>query len=147
VNFSEALQKFPVLDEYWKSSFQVYGGLGLNLLSAEIIPGEKFSLEYICPDNFQAYPGITHCGIGSNLLASSAGLCAPGTSAQNGKRVLTRAMEVNYRRPLRPGNKVLLSAKIVEIVEPKTIIAHSTIENAQGHIVAFANCAFEMGSP
>ena len=147
MKFREAMEKFPILAEYWKSSFQTYGTLGLNIPEAEIVPGEKFSLEYLCPDNFQAYPNVTHGGIVATLLDSSAGICALALAAKEGKRVLTRNMEVSYRKPLRPGQTVMLTGKIVEVVTPKTIIAHATVEDSHGKTVAFANCQFEMVSP
>jgi uncharacterized protein (TIGR00369 family) len=147
MNFREAMKQFPILDDYWKSSFQTYGTLGLNIPEAEIVPGEKFSLEYLCPDNFQAYHNVTHGGIVAALLDSSAGICALALAAKEGKRVLTRSMEVSYRKPLRPGTTVILAGKIVEVVQPKTIIAHATIEDTRGTTIAFASCQFEMVSP
>jgi len=105
--------------------------IGLHVKSR--IKNKKYLAEFTPTKDHQSYKGIIHGGIIATLLDESMG----GLAFKLKLKAVTANLNINLRKPVKPGEKLFITGEIIEEKEHK-FIAQSTIRNKNKEVVADA---------
>jgi uncharacterized protein (TIGR00369 family) len=105
------------------------GPLNMDGLRLTFEPGpDGSSADYVVPDRFQSWAGMTHGGIMALMLDEAVGWAA----WHAGHPGVTGRLQVSYRRPLKLGEAVRIVGK-VENIRRTLIYVSAYIENRDDH--------------
>jgi uncharacterized protein (TIGR00369 family) len=105
------------------------GPLNMDGLRLTFSPGPDGSVaEYVVPNRFQSWAGMTHGGIMALMLDEAVGWAA----WHSGHPGVTGRLQVSYRRPLRLGEPVRIVGK-VERIRRTLVYVTALIENGDDH--------------
>ena len=105
------------------------GPLNMDGLRLSFAPGPEGSVaDYVVPDRFQSWAGMTHGGIMALMLDEAVGWAA----WHAGHPGVTGRLQVSYRRPLKLGEAVRIVGK-VENIRRTLIYVSAFIESRDDH--------------
>jgi acyl-coenzyme A thioesterase PaaI-like protein len=105
------------------------GPLNMDGLRLTFEPGPEGSVaDYVVPDRFQSWAGMTHGGIMALMLDEAVGWAA----WHAGRPGVTGRLQVSYRRPLKLGEAVRIVGK-VENIRRTLIYVSAYIESRDDH--------------
>lgn len=105
-------------------------------LTFEHVDVSTVSAEWFCEEKYQSYPGIVHGGIIATILDSAMTNCL----LMKGIQAVTADMHVDYRKPLRVGNRVRVKATLVRARSPLFKLSAEVVQN--GVVCATAEAKF-----
>jgi acyl-coenzyme A thioesterase PaaI-like protein len=105
------------------------GPLNMDGLRLTFTPGPDGSVaEYVIPDRFQSWAGMTHGGVVALMLDEAVGWAA----WHGGHPGVTGRLQVSYRRPLKLGEAVRIVGK-VDKIRRTLVYVSACVENRDDH--------------